>query len=90
MNAQHETTLDKFGRIVIPKEIREALGLQPGSLLKIEQRGGKLALCPISEEPRLILKGGVLVARVEPLQDLKGIERKFRQGRVSRLAGLPK
>lgn len=85
MRARQETTLDKFGRVVIPKEIRKALGLLPGSLLKIERRGGEIALCPIPEEPKLVQKGGVLVAQVEPLQDLMGIEKKLRQEHMKRL-----
>jgi AbrB family looped-hinge helix DNA binding protein len=67
MKAHHEAILDKFGRVAIPKEIRESLGLLLGSLLKIEQRDRELALCPISEEPRLVQKGGILVAQGEPL-----------------------
>jgi len=27
-----ETTLDKFGRIVIPKRVRDDLGLKPGAV----------------------------------------------------------
>lgn len=30
-----EVTIDKFGRILIPKKIREALGLKPGQILEI-------------------------------------------------------
>jgi AbrB family looped-hinge helix DNA binding protein len=30
-----EVTIDKFGRILIPKKIREALGLKPGQVLEL-------------------------------------------------------
>ena len=85
MKAHHTTTLDKFGRVVIPKELRQSLGLLPGSPLRIEQRGTELVLCPIIEEPRLVRKGGVLVAQGEPLHDLRGADRKLRQQRLSYL-----
>jgi len=31
------TTLDKFGRVVIPKEIRNGLGLKPGEALQVKR-----------------------------------------------------
>ena len=31
-----EAVIDKFGRIVIPKKLRDDLGLRPGSVIKIE------------------------------------------------------
>ena len=30
-----EVTIDKFGRILIPKKIREMLGLEPGQVLEV-------------------------------------------------------
>lgn len=30
-------TLDKFGRVVIPKSIRDRLGLRPGTTLELDQ-----------------------------------------------------
>jgi AbrB family looped-hinge helix DNA binding protein len=56
-----ETTLDRFGRIVIPKRIRENLGLIPGTILQIEPRGEDVLLKPVREEPNIIQKDGVLV-----------------------------
>ena len=32
-----ETILDRFGRVVIPKKVREDLGLEPGVVLKIKK-----------------------------------------------------
>lgn len=90
MKAYHMTTLDRFGRVVIPKELRQSLGLLPGSPLRIEQRDSELALCPVAEEPRLVQKGGVLVAQGEPLQDLRAMDKKLRQQRLGRLAGAAK
>jgi len=56
-----ETTLDKFGRVVIPKEIRDDLSLKPGEVLQIEISGDEVILKLLREEPALRMKEGVLV-----------------------------
>lgn len=56
-----ETTLDRFGRIVIPKSVREDLGLKPGAVLQIEQDGEKILLEPLHPKPHVVDKKGVLV-----------------------------
>ena len=56
-----ETTLDKFGRVVIPKEIRDNLGLKPGEVLQIERIEDEVILKPLKEETPLHIKEGVLV-----------------------------
>lgn len=35
-------TLGKAGRLVVPKTIRDSLGLREGTRLKLELHGGKL------------------------------------------------
>lgn len=56
-----ETTLDKFGRVVIPKEIRDDLSLKPGEVLEVEKSGDEVILKLLREEPALHMKEGVLV-----------------------------
>jgi AbrB family looped-hinge helix DNA binding protein len=56
------TTIDRAGRIVIPKSIREAAGLRPGLSLKIELRDGRVEIEPVAPSVRLVRKGGLLVA----------------------------
>ncbi len=87
METPHETKIDRFGRVLIPKEVREDLGLSPGTILTIERRGKEIALYPISEEPTLVYEGKVLVAKVKALQDLSGIEKKLRSDRLGKLLG---
>jgi AbrB family looped-hinge helix DNA binding protein len=66
-----ETTLDDFGRIEIPKQMRDDLGLSPGSVLKIEKRNEEIVLKPVTESSPLILMNGVLVFVGEVEGDLE-------------------
>lgn len=39
-----KATIDVAGRIVVPKELRRALGLRPGQLLEIRASDGRLEI----------------------------------------------
>ena len=54
-------TIDKAGRVVIPKSIRDRLNLFPGSELEIDVDGNGINLAVCSAETKLIEKKGVLV-----------------------------
>jgi AbrB family looped-hinge helix DNA binding protein len=56
------STIDAAGRVVIPKPIREAAGLKPGSALEIAYHDGKIEIEPKAAKVKLIRKGSVLVA----------------------------
>jgi AbrB family looped-hinge helix DNA binding protein len=53
--------IDKSGRIVVPKKLRDALHLTPGTRLKVECSGERLVLEPDFPEPQLVLKDGMWV-----------------------------
>ena len=57
-----ETTIDSVGRIVVPKALRDALGLRPGSTVDISRYGEGLQLVPVGRTARLVEEDGVLVA----------------------------
>ena len=61
-----ETKIDAAGRVVVPKQLREALGLAAGTRLRIEQQDGCLVLshaqsasCWESRDGRLLLTAPV-------------------------------
>ncbi|MGF1648586.1 MAG: AbrB/MazE/SpoVT family DNA-binding domain-containing protein [Kineosporiaceae bacterium] len=56
-----QTTIDAAGRIVVPKQLREALGLTPGMTLDISWYGAGLHLVPQGRTARLVEEDGHLV-----------------------------
>ena len=71
-----ETIVDRFGRIVIPKKIRDDFNLEAGTQIRFEE----------SEhgEPNLRWKDGVLVFSGTPLEDLSKALAKHREERSRR------
>jgi AbrB family looped-hinge helix DNA binding protein len=57
-----EAVIDQAGRIVVPKPIRDALGLLPGTKVDITPYGAGAQLVPAGRTARLVEEGGVLVA----------------------------
>jgi AbrB family looped-hinge helix DNA binding protein len=83
------TTVDRFGRVVVPKSMRDRLGLRAGSAIEIEEVDGQLSLRAADDVSPLTVKEGVLVFTGEAVGDLEAAVASDRQARASRLAGLP-
>ncbi|HEU4868928.1 MAG TPA: AbrB/MazE/SpoVT family DNA-binding domain-containing protein [Actinomycetota bacterium] len=64
-----EARVDSGGRIVVPKPMREALGLVPGSVVDITPYGAGLAIIPGGRTARLVEVDGVLVGTSETVID---------------------
>ena len=56
------STMDKAGRIVIPKTIRSRAGLRAGAPLEIRLRAGRIEIEPAPRAVELKSRGGFLVA----------------------------
>jgi AbrB family looped-hinge helix DNA binding protein len=56
-------TLDKAGRVVIPKTLRDELNLEPGDELALESEGGSVTLRPLRSCTPLRKERGVWVFR---------------------------
>ena len=54
-------TIDKAGRIVVPKPLRERYGLEPGAEIEIEGAADGLRIRALSQTPDFIRKEGFLV-----------------------------
>ena len=57
-----KSTIDRAGRLVIPKRIREMAGLKPGIKLDIDYRDGRIEIEPVRARIKLVRKGSFLVA----------------------------
>jgi AbrB family looped-hinge helix DNA binding protein len=56
-------TLDKAGRVVIPKSLRDELHLEPGDTLELESEGERMMLRPVRSASPLSKEHGVWVFR---------------------------
>lgn len=77
-----KTKVDKFGRIVIPKEMRADLGILPGSVILIEGTADEITIRPLAEEPIIYNKNGILVARGKMVGDIESHIKKLRSERI--------
>ncbi len=80
------TRLDKYGRVVLPKDIRDHLNLKPGQELKVEKVDEKVILRPLKKEPPLRVKNGVLVFSGLATGDIAGAVKQHREGRLKKIS----
>ncbi|MFA4923227.1 MAG: AbrB/MazE/SpoVT family DNA-binding domain-containing protein [Ignavibacteriaceae bacterium] len=55
------TTLDKFGRVIIPKRFRERLGINFKSTLNIAEDGKRIVIELVQEKEPIVNRNGILV-----------------------------
>ena len=68
------TSLDERGRVIIPKEVRDRLGLKPNQHLLVEARNGEIVLKPALNTEKFIaeLRGCIQGSKIKP-EELKEI-----------------
>ena len=80
-------TIDSAGRVVIPKTMRDQIGLTAGSELEINLKDGRLELEPVSKV-RIERQGGRLVAVLAegtlpmPANAVDNLLKDLREGRI--------
>lgn len=77
-----ETIVDRFGRIVIPKKIREDFNLEAGTPVRFEESEQGIVLKPVHGEPNLHWKDGVLVFSGSAAGELSDALDKHREKRA--------
>lgn len=75
-------SLDKFGRLLIPKEIQEQLGLTSATEFALEVQDGKLILKPLPQESKVYHSGTTLVVESEPTGNLETAINDLREERI--------
>jgi len=81
-----ETTLDRFGRIVIPKHVRDNMGLEAGTILQIEKEGKKIVLHPVQGKPQVMEKKGILVFTGTAVGDVGAALHEHRRSRLKKIS----
>lgn len=83
-----ELNIDKFGRVVLPKVIRDELGLKPGEALNVRRTEQGIVLEPVREKPALLKKEGVLVHTGKACGDLEEAIKRVRETRITHILEL--
>lgn len=70
-SAAATTTIDRAGRLVVPKEVREQAGIAPGTRVNVRYRDGLIEIEPEPRAIRIVRRGRLHVAvPIEPGEPL--------------------
>jgi AbrB family looped-hinge helix DNA binding protein len=76
-------TLDQSGRVLIPKEIQEQLGITSTTQFTLVVQDGKLILEPLPQESKVYYSGTALVVESEPIDNLETALEDLREERIT-------
>jgi AbrB family looped-hinge helix DNA binding protein len=82
------TRVDQFGRVLIPKPIRDNLGLDAGTELTVQEEGDGVVLRPADSASFLKFKGKVLVFTGRLTGNVRDVIRKQREERMRVVGGM--
>ena len=80
-----QTSIDKFGRVVIPKSVRDHLGLKTGSVLYVEESNHDIVLKAADHMPQIKVKEGVAVYMAHAVDDIESVIQDERDKRLKDL-----
>ena len=82
--------MDKAGRVILPKPVRERLGLHEGSDLEMQETPEGLMLTPADRQPSMVKKDGLWIhtGKVPPGFDAVQAIRADREDRIRKQSGL--
>jgi len=76
--------IDRSGRIVVPKPLRERLGLRPDTELEALEQPGGVLLRPLNQRPSMVKIDGLWVHQGAPLPGAiwEGTVEEMRESRI--------
>ena len=77
--------VDRFGRLVLPKTVRNHFGLEAGSELDLEEVAGTIVLRLVDERPSLEMDNGVLVFTGKAVGNIEDVLTQVRNDRLHHL-----
>ena len=82
--------MDKAGRVILPKPVRDRLGLREGSDLEVEETPEGVMLKPVAARPSMLKKRGLWVhtGKVPPGFDVVKAVQDDREDRIRKLSEL--
>jgi len=83
-----QVAIDRFGRLVLPKAIRDDFGLLPGDLLEAEEQKDAIVLRPSGRSDALSSHGRVLVFGGKAEGKLVDVQAQLRRERLDRVGGM--
>lgn len=79
--------IDKAGRMVLPKKVRDRMGISPGTEFEVIEEKDRIVLKPVPRQPRLIREGSVLVVVPDDVTaevDVVELVKKDREARIQK------
>jgi AbrB family looped-hinge helix DNA binding protein len=82
--------IDRAGRIVVPKQIRQRLGFKPNTEIEIVEQADGVLLRPVEQQPSMIKENGrwVHLGQIDPNYDLNKLIDDVREERIRDLLKL--
>lgn len=84
---KRKITIDKFGRIVIPKKIRDDFGIQSGNNLIIKESPEGFFITPLKEKELITEEDGFLIINPSLDIDFENLIKDLRDERIKKIIG---